>query len=87
MYTRYCPPHVHYCLYRETHLDLMSHGISLQVSAAAEYLWTSGKTHTLVNCMEFCSLLNTVIRDDHWSEIQVCHRVSVLSGAKNRSLR
>ena len=87
MYTRYCPPYVYYCSHRETHLHLLSHGISLQVNAAAEYLWTSGKTHTLVNLMEFCSLLNTVIRDDHWSEIQVCRRFSVLPDAKIRSLR
>ena len=44
---------------------------SLQVSAAAEYLWTSGKKHPLVDKMEFCSVLNTVIRDDYWSELEV----------------
>ena len=53
--------------------------ISLQVNATAEYLWTSGKTHTLVNLMEFCSILNKVIRDDYWDEIQVCRRSRVLS--------
>ena len=46
--------------------------ISLQVNAAAEYLWTSGKKHVLVNHMELCSVLNTVIRDDYWDEVQVC---------------
>ena len=40
------------------------------VNAAAEYLWTSAKKHPVVNNMEFCSILNAVIRADIAEEIQ-----------------
>ena len=40
------------------------------VLAVAEYLWTSGKTHNIVNGMELCSVLNAVIRGDVADEIQ-----------------
>ena len=35
-----------------------------------EFLWTSGKRHPVVNNMEFCSVLNAVIRDDVAEEIE-----------------
>merc|ERR1712151_208099 len=38
--------------------------------ALAEFLWTSGKKHAVVNNMEFCSVLNAVIRDDVAEEIE-----------------
>ena len=40
------------------------------VGAVAEYLWTSGKTHAVVKKMEFCSILNAVIRADIAKEIE-----------------
>ena len=40
------------------------------VDAVAEYLWTSTKTHDVVNQFEFCSILNAVIRDDIFQEIE-----------------
>merc|ERR1712150_243264 len=40
------------------------------VGAVSEYLWTSGKTHEVVNDMELCSILNEVIRDDHANEVE-----------------
>ena len=36
----------------------------------AEYLWTSSKKHHVVNGMELCSVLNSVIRDDIEEEIE-----------------
>ena len=40
------------------------------VDAVAEYLWTSTKTHGVVKRLEFCSVLNAVIRDDIFQEIE-----------------
>jgi len=36
----------------------------------AEFLWTSQKRHPVVNDLEFCSVLNAVIRDDIAEEIE-----------------
>ena len=36
----------------------------------AEFLWTSQKRHPVVNNLEFCSVLNAVIRDDVAEEIE-----------------
>ena len=38
--------------------------------ALAEFLWTSGKKHKVVNRMQLCSVLNAVIRDDVEEEIE-----------------
>ena len=40
------------------------------VSAVAEYLWTSATKHRIVNNKELCSVLNAVIRDDIAAEVQ-----------------
>ena len=40
------------------------------VGIVAEYLWTSGKIHRVVNNMELCSVLNAVIRDDIEEEVK-----------------
>ena len=41
------------------------------VPATAEYLWTSGKKHGVVHGMEFCSVLNAIIRADLPNELEV----------------
>ena len=41
------------------------------VPATAEYLWTSGKKHGAVHGMEFCSVLNAIIRADLPDELEV----------------
>ena len=53
--------------------DAFKHDKTLQndVAAAAEFLWTSAKVHMLFRCMELCSIINAVIRDDIAKEIQV----------------
>merc|ERR1712084_144744 len=45
------------------------------VGAVAEYLWTSGKKHEIVQDMELCSVLNAVIRDDIAEEIEAATMV------------
>merc|ERR1711971_553197 len=40
------------------------------VGAVAEYLWTSGKKHPVVQNMELCNVLNAVIRDDVQAEVE-----------------
>ena len=41
------------------------------VPATAEYLWTSGKKHQVVHNLEFCTVLNSIIRADLASELEV----------------
>ena len=40
------------------------------ISVTAEYLWTSAKSHKIVQGKELCSVLNAVIRDDVENEIK-----------------
>ena len=40
------------------------------VGAAAEYLWTSAKTHAVVNYKQLYSAINAVIRDDVMEEVK-----------------
>ena len=40
------------------------------VAALAQYLWTSAKTHRVVQFRQLCSVLNAVIRDDIEEEVQ-----------------
>ena len=51
--------------------DAFEDGTALRedVGAVAEYLWTSAKTHAVVNYMQLCSVLNAVIRDDVSEEV------------------
>ena len=41
------------------------------VPATAEYLWTSGKKHKVVHNLEFCTVLNAIIRADLANELEV----------------
>lgn len=41
------------------------------VPATAEYLWSSGKKHQVVHNLEFCTVLNAIIRADLPSELEV----------------
>lgn len=52
--------------------EAFKHNKELQndVAAVAEFLWTSAKVHIVVDCMELCTVLNAVIRDDVEEEIQ-----------------
>jgi hypothetical protein len=45
------------------------------VSAVAEYLWTSDKSHDVVKGMELCSVLNAVIREDVAEEIAAATKI------------
>lgn len=40
------------------------------VPATAEYLWSSGKKHQVVHNLEFCTVLNAIIRADLASELE-----------------
>ena len=52
--------------------DAFKHDTDLKenVGAVAEYLWTSAKTHAVVDYMQLCSVLNMVIRDDVEEEVE-----------------
>ena len=62
---------------RKIQNDAFKHQKTLQnnVDAAAEYLWTSAKSHSLFKDMTLCSVLNAVIRDDIAAEIEAAATV------------
>ena len=55
------------------------------VDAVAEYLWTSSKKHRVASNMEFCSVLNAVIRDDIAEEIEAA--VIIIRSINNRRVQ